>query len=272
MHAFLYRAVILSLAFLTPWPLLAGSPDPDGFVAGIYKDSRGKATSYRLYLPSTPDQSAPYPLVLYLHGFEGLGKDNKRQISGLSYLGSHVWTTPFNQAANPCFVLAPQCPFGGYWANILTRKPSGHLRRAVALIGDLSGQYPIDPDRVYVTGQSLGGFGAWAAISYFPEVFAAAIPVCGGGSTGRAKLLADKPVWAFHGSRDLIVWPRETRRMISALRKAGGDPRFTEFDGVGHTACLLAYAHPGLATWLFQQNRGSRSAPAGRDASNIPGP
>jgi predicted peptidase len=101
------RAMILSLAFLTPLPLRAGSPDLDGFTAGIYKDSRGKAISYRLYLPAAPDPSARYPLVLYLHGFEGLGKDNNRQISGLSYLGSHVWTMPLNQAANPCFVLAP---------------------------------------------------------------------------------------------------------------------------------------------------------------------
>ena len=254
----LQRVILVSFAVLLPIAASAGCGELDGFVAGIYRDSEGSTMPYRLYSPVVLDPSAEYPLVLFLHGFEGLGKDNKKQISGMDFAGTHVWVMPHNQAAHPCFVLAPQCPVGGLWANPLTRKPSRHLRRTVALIEELTRQLPVDQDRIYVTGQSLGGYGTWAAISFFPEFFAAAVPVCGGGKTARARFLVSTPVWAFHGSLDPIIWPRESRRMISALRRAGGSPRYTEFRFAGHKVWTAAYAHPELVPWLFSQMRAPR--------------
>ncbi len=246
-------------ALVLPVAASADRGESAGFVAGTYRDSEGDTMLYRLYSPAVLDQSLRYPLVLFLHGFEGLGKDNEKQISGMDFTGTHTWIMPHNQAAHPCFVLAPQCPIGGLWANPLTRKPTRHLRRAVALIEYLRASLPIDRDRIYVTGQSLGGYGTWAAISYFPGFFAAAVPVCGGGRTGMARFVADTPVWAFHGSLDPIIWPRESRRMITALRKAGANPRYTEFRFVGHKAWDAAYLHPELVPWLFSQTRRARN-------------
>ncbi len=238
---------------------LAAAPakDPaeviDGFRAEIYRPKKGPSLPYRLFSPPQLQDGKRCPLVLFLHGFEALGKDNKKQISGMDFMGSHVWADARTQAIFPAFVLAPQCPFGGFWASPITRKPSRFLRQAVALVRELEASLPVDPNRIYVTGQSLGGFGTWAAISDYPEIFAAAAPVCGGGSTSKAAILAQKPVWAFHGSADPIVWPMESRRMISAIRKAGGNPLFTEYPLQLHNIWNLAYSNPGLVAWLYAQ-------------------
>ncbi|MEO7648947.1 MAG: prolyl oligopeptidase family serine peptidase, partial [Bryobacteraceae bacterium] len=116
-------------------------------------------------------------------------------------------------------------------------------------------RYAIDPARIYVTGQSLGGYGTWSAIAKRPDLFAAAVPVCGGGSTRKAKEIAEVPVWAFHNTFDPIVLARESRRMISAIRKAGGNPIYTEFPVGLHNAWDPAYEQPGLVAWLLAQRK-----------------
>jgi predicted peptidase len=109
----------------------------------------------------------------------------------------------------------------------------------------------------------MGGFGAWIAISRYPRLFAAAIPVCGGGDPLAVSGTTTK-VWAFHGSADTVVPPRRSREMIEALKKAGASPRYTEFAGVGHNAWEHAYGEPGLADWLFSQQLESEP-PAGEE-------
>lgn len=244
-------------------PVRAGDEEESttsSFRAGLYRAENGKELPYRLFVPADGDSGDGCPLVLFLHGFEALGKDNKKQISGMDYAGSHIWTKPENQREFPCFVLAPQCPKGSFWANTLTRKPGRHLVLVVDLIQDLMKRYPIDPDRLYVTGQSLGGFGTWALLSFYPDMFAAGIPVCGGGRTRAAAALRNVPIWAFHGVGDPIVIVFESRRMISAIRKAGGMPRYTEYPWRLHNVWNSAYAEPELVQWLFHQRRQVASA------------
>jgi predicted peptidase len=100
----------------------------------------------------------------------------------------------------------------------------------------------------------MGGFGAWIAISRYPDKFAAAIPICGGGDPSAIGATTAK-VWAFHGSADTVVPPRRSREMIQALRRAGADPRYIEYSGVGHNAWERAYREPELIGWLFAQRR-----------------
>ncbi len=226
----------------------------DGFRAEVFKDGKGKTMPYRLYIPRIQGDGARYPLVVFLHGFEARGSDNRKQLQGMDRAGSHVWASPVIQADNPCFVLAPQCPLGGLWANPLTRNPTGSLRRLVDLVGDIVKRYPVETDRIYVTGQSMGAFGAWALISNYP-LFAAAVPVCGGGRAGKARTLATIPVWAFHGSMDPVVPVFESRRMISAIRKAGGNPMYTEYSHKLHNVWNLAYSDSKMVQWLFSQRR-----------------
>ncbi len=234
----------------------AGDRVRDGFQPQTFRTGDGKTVRYRLFVPEMRVQGVRYPIVLFLHGFEAIGKDNEKQISGLDSAGSHAWSSAASQAAHPCFVLAPQCPFGGLWANPVTRRPSPHLRRVMELLEEIEKQFPIDSERIYVTGQSIGGFGTWALVTEYPGYFAAAVPVCGGGSTKRARVLANTAIWAFHGSADPVVPVHESRRMIAAIRKAGGNPLYTEYPFSFHNVWEKAYSEPGLVEWVFRQRRG----------------
>ena len=167
--------------------------------------------SYLLHLPpDPPDQgSAGFPLVLYLHGAGERGSDLgllKRQ--GLPRLVEE-------RGDFPLVVASPQCPAGEAWY----RFP----RTLLALLDALLGREDIDPARVYLTGNSMGGYGTWGLAARHPSRFAAIAPICGGGlrSDGLpAKLSALKgvPVWAFHGGRDEIVPPAESQRLTQLSR------------------------------------------------------
>jgi len=246
--------------------LAAAAPqgDMEGFEAHVFR-SRGHAVPYRLFRPIQADAPRRFPLVLFLHGIEAVGRDDRRQISGMDRAGSHLWASEEVQDGNPCFVVAPQCPAGHFWISPFTRTPSAYLRVVVDLIDELQRELPIDPDRVYVTGQSMGAFGVWALIENWPDRFAAAVPVCGGGRVSRAQRIAAIPIWAFHGAADPIVPVHESRRMIAALERAGGQPRYTEYPFVMHQSWNRAWSEPGLARWVFAQSRTRR-----KEAANAP--
>ena len=104
----------------------------------------------------------------------------------------------------------------------------------------------------------MGGFGTWDAIQRYPERFAAAVPVCGGGDTAYAKHIAQIPIWAFHGDSDTVVKVERSREMIAAIKDAGGAPRYTELPGVSHDSWTAAYTDGDLYAWLFSQTRSDR--------------
>lgn len=215
---------------------------------------------YRLFIPENYDKRKKYPLVLWLHGGAGRGKDNLKQISGGNTIGSHVWTLPENQSNHPCFVVAPQCPDNELWATIETAKPTEQMRLVLELLQNLGRTFSLDTQRFYVTGQSLGGFGTWAFISEHPDMFAAAIPVCGGGDESAASKLTKVSIWAFHGEKDKAVSVERSRRMIGAIRQAGGTPKYTEYKGAGHVIWDRVFSQPELLSWVFAQNRRATGA------------
>ena len=241
-------------AFLLKDSLNLHNPS-DPFRAGIYKNAGGERMLYRLALPRNYSQRKKYPLVLWLHGGAGRGKDNLKQITGGNTSGSHVWTKPENQSVHPCFVLAPQCPENGQWATLDRVRPDRQLQLALETLADLQKRFSIDAGRLYVTGQSLGGYGTWAAICEYPEMFAAAVPVCGGGDETQASKIARLPVWAFHGEKDQAVSVEHSRNMIAAIRKAGGTPKYTEYKGAGHVIWDDVFKEPDLVSWVFTQRR-----------------
>ena len=129
------------------------------------------------------------------------------------------------------------------------------MRLSLALIANLEKALSVDSDRIYVTGLSMGGFGAWDALQRHPQRFAAAAPVCGGGDTALASKIARVPVWVFHGDRDNVVKTSRSRDMIAALKKAGGSPKYTEYPKTGHNAWTATYRNPKLYEWMFAQTR-----------------
>jgi predicted peptidase len=228
--------------------------DEGGFVAKSYQNARGQRMPYQLFTPKEYDNKRRYPLALWLHGGGGRGNDNLKQISEGNTIGSHVWTLPENQTKNPCFVVAPQCPDGREWATVTGAQPTAQLRLALEILEEIRRAFSIDARRLYVAGQSMGGFGTWAAITSRPGLFAAAIPICGGGDESQAAKLRDTPIWAFHGEKDQAVPVERSRRMIDAIRKAGGSPRYTEYKDAGHAIWEQVFRETELLSWLFSKS------------------
>jgi predicted peptidase len=201
------------------------------------------------------------PLVLYLHGSGGMGDDNLKQLGLGNVFGTRVWLLPENQKRFPCYVVVPQTDRG--WIRYdFSQQPAKELpglgdgaRLALDIVDRLCHEFDIDEHRIYVTGQSMGGAGAWNAITNRPRFFAAAVICCGSISTDDASASIDTPLWNFHGDSDRTVPVSVSRDRIAARRKAGGRPIYTEYACVDHNVWEWAYTEPALPQWLFSQSR-----------------
>ena len=259
----------MAAAFLlAPGALAQGAPPPpeDRFEARTHQNDRGERMPYRLYLPAGYDPLRKYPLLLWLHGSKGRGKDNKRQLRGANAWAAVEFSSEETQAKFPHVIVAPQCPLKRTWDRSGGLEASREQRLVLEILAALRQQYSIDPQRIYVAGESMGGFGAWSFAVKWPELFAAAVPLCGGGNPEFVARIREVPVWAFHGAADRTVPVRRSRQMVDALRKAGGDPRYSEYPKVKHDVWKQAFTEPRLLPWIFSQSKGP--APAG----NSPAP
>jgi len=206
---------------------------------------------YRLMKPLDYDAKNKYPLVVWLHHGGAPGTDNFRQIEGSG--AAQLLSEPVNRKKYPAFLFVPQCPPGSSWGGNSSYPAVDSL--VFETISALEKEFDIDVKRRYVTGVSMGGFGTWHFICTRPKMFAAAIPVCGGGDPGLAQNIANEPIWAFHGRKDRSVPVKLSRDMIEAIKKAGGNPRYTEFPDEGHNIWNEVNNTPGLLDWLFAQKR-----------------
>lgn len=230
-------------------------PSRESLMAGkTYQGRQGRTIPYRLFVPGKYDRQQRYPLVLYLHGGGGLGSDNLKQIQGGNGFILDLFISPQTQARYPCLVVAPQSDDEG-WVEDNSITPSDQLRLVLGLIEHLQQTYSLDRARLYIAGQSLGGFGTFAIMALRPDLFAAAVAICGGGDESKVRAMARVPVWAFHGDQDESVSVEESRSMIAALRRAGGRPKYTEYKGEGHIVWPKVVSEPELLPWLFNQRR-----------------
>ena len=226
------------------------------------EESNLEKINYYVFQPS--DESAKtdegFPLLLFLHGSGECG-DNLKVLK--NYGPVKICSDPERAANWKFFTVAPQCPAGSSWF------PS-QLR---ILLDKICDEYPIDRSRIYVTGLSMGGFGTWAMLAEYPEIIAAAAPVCGGGELAQASKMVNTPVWAFHGEEDEVVSCDRSRNMIAELRKCGAkDAHITTYPGVEHDSWTRAYDTPELYEWLLSKQLGKSSptVPKGANTSIFP--
>jgi predicted peptidase len=248
--------------------LTAGAEDDMAKKGGAFEKrtftgASGKELRYRLLKPKDydPAGTTAYPLVIFLHGAGERGNDNELQLAE----GVKEFAKPETRKKHPCFLIAPQCPEKQSWSKI--EKPDGHLTLmktkqpteatglTLEVMDALSKEFRIDSKRLYITGLSMGGFGTWDLLVRYPDRFAAAIPICGGGIEDTAASFAKLPIWVFHGAVDPEVEVELSRHMVDALHKAGGKPGYTEFPDVGHECWELAYHNPDVLDWLFAQKK-----------------
>jgi predicted peptidase len=217
----------------------------------LYKDGADQMP-YRLFVPDHYDEHNEYPLILWLHGTGGIGDDNLQNISGDQIPGTRLWTKKKNQAVHPTFVLVPQSPVG--WGSAGDVKLRPELKMVLGILNEVRAKFHIDPNRMYILGQSNGGVGAWALITTNPHLFAAAIFVCSAGAfPSRAESIVDLPIWAFQGSKDYGLVD-STREMIAAIQNAGGNPRYTEYPGAGHDIWNRVFKEPQIVDWLYAKH------------------
>ncbi len=196
---------------------------------------------YVLHFPDGYQRSKHnWPLIVFLHGSGERGND-------LSKVSIHGPLKYINAGHNiDAVILAPQCPKKEEWdADVLN-----------TLIKEVISKNKINSKRVYLTGLSMGGYGTWELALKHPEIFAAVAPVCGRVSyvfTENAFKLKDKPVWVFHGGKDSVVSVENSKRMIKALKDAGGDPKFTIYPNADHDSWTLTYNNPQFYQWLLAQ-------------------
>ncbi|WP_179004805.1 prolyl oligopeptidase family serine peptidase [Winogradskyella forsetii] len=221
---------------------------------------------YRMLLPKNFDESKQYPLVLFLHGAGERGSDNKKQLAH----GSSLFLNEKHRDSFPAIVIFPQCPQQDYWSKLEADRSTKPITfkykydeaptTAMALTMDLMDEMVTKPyiktDQVYVMGLSMGGMGTFEIIHRKPEMFAAAIPICGGGDPDSVTNYAQKiPLWIFHGAKDDVVNPLLSINMASAILNAGGFPKFTLYDFANHNSWDPTFAEPELLTWLFSKTK-----------------
>lgn len=228
------------------------------FLTRVYTNAAGHALPYRLLPPKDYDPKRSYPIILYLHGAAGRGKDNAEPLNW----GPLLFLEPSLREKHGFFLLVPQCPSGGSWlesswGGLGSAKESETLRQALEIAKEvLPREFPIDAKRRYLTGVSMGGHAVWVLLARQPGVFAAAVPVCSGGSPGIVTDAAARcPVWVFHSDDDHLVPVQQARDLVKAWREHGGAARYTEYRGLKHSSWKKAYTEKEMFDWLFEQGR-----------------
>ncbi len=206
---------------------------------------KNNTIDYLLYLPENYNKSnKKWPLILFLHGAgeRGNALELVAKHGPPKFAGEKGKSLPF-------IVVSPQCPQGKWWSD------RQQLTRLLALLDDVEKNYRVDKKRIYLTGLSMGGYGTWHLAAAAPERFAAIAPICGGGNPHDAEKLASLPIWAFHGAHDQAVPLAQSKRMVDAVKKQGGKPKFTVYPEAGHDSWSASYNNPELYRWFLSQQK-----------------
>lgn len=223
---------------------------------------------YRLLTPANYDIHKAYPIIIFLHGSGERGSDNNAQLLH----GGALFLKDSLRQAFPAFVLFPQCPKDQTWAPMklirdkdgnvkdvkfeLTSEPTKPAALVKQVLDSLLASGKIDPKQVYLGGLSLGGMGTFDMLARYPDVFAAAFPICSAGDVTAASRYGKKvAMWIFHGGDDKVVPVDFSRAFYKALKGMNADVKYTEYPGVGHNSWDNAFAEPTLLPWLFSHKK-----------------
>ena len=197
---------------------------------------------YLLFLPDGyGEKKKRWPLMLFLHGAGERGDNlNKVKVHGPPKIVEKKKDFPF-------ILISPQCPAGVWW--------NDQLDALINLLDEIVAKYDVDTERIYLTGLSMGGYGTWALASKYPDRFAAAAPICGGGMRIMAYGLKDVPIWAFHGAKDQVVPVDESKEMVAAVKARGGNAKLTVYPEANHDSWTKTYNNPELYEWFLKHRR-----------------
>ena len=232
-----------------------------------YISPRRDTLRYRVLEPERIEKNKKYPLVLFLHGAGERGSDNEAQLVH----GANMFLNLVIRDQHPTFVIYPQCPSECSWSN--SSKPNSEgksggerfpenpeitipMEAVKAVLDMYMNNDNVDVNRIYVMGLSMGGMGTFDLLCRFPDLFAAAIPICGGINPERLeKASPTTAITIYHGDKDDAVFVENSRAAYRALKKIGKIPRYIEFPGCGHNSWDPAFNQPDFLEWLFRQSK-----------------
>lgn len=228
--------------------------------------NEGDTLKYRILKPENFDQNKIYPLHLFLHGAGERGNDNELQLVH----GAKLFLNKENRKEFNSWVIFPQCASNDYWANMSfdlsdkesmakmrdSDEPNPSLSLVLKLMDLLVQKKQVNTDKVYVSGLSMGGMGTFEILFRRPNMFAAATPICGDGIPQYVSEYAKKvPLWIFHGSSDKVVSPRYSLKMANAIIAAGGSPKITFYENVGHNSWNNAFSEVDFLKWIHSKTK-----------------
>ena len=241
--------------------MLPKAKEIDKFSSRVWKNNESEKLNYRLRYPENFNSEKKYPLLLFLHGSEGRGNDNEQQLWDANGIGA--FSKQKIATKHESFIFAPQVPANERWVstnwntdNYRLVPISSSMRLTFeALDSFIDNNKNIDENRIYVLGLSMGGWGAWDAISRRPNFFAAAVPICGGGDPEQAIYFKDVNIWAWHGEQDNVIDVKKSQDMVQALVKAKGNIKYSEIKVRGHDSWLDVWNSNDLWNWLYNQRK-----------------
>lgn len=229
-----------------------------------FVSSQNDTLHYRQLIPAHMKTGEKYPLVLFLHGAGERGSDNEKQLTH----GAQIWLNPSNREKYPAFVLIPQCPSDAYWAYAerpvsfqpadMPENPplSSVFGTLKELLDNWISKPEVDKKRIYVIGLSMGAMGTYDLTIRYPELFAAAVPICGTVNPSRFSTTQKQVKFRiFHGDADEVVTVEGSRAAYRALRQSGVEVYYTEFPGCPHASWNPAFSQPDFMSWLFGQRK-----------------
>lgn len=226
----------------------------------IFSDSMGNTMPYRMLSPSTLDQDVKYPLIIFLHGYGERGDDNEKQLTH----GASLFSNPVNMEKYPAFVIFPQCSERSwtykfdektFMPRASTPPESKTEEIVVELINDILVHNPVDSNRIYLVGMSMGGIATYDLVCRYPELFSAAVPICGAVNPDRLRGIKNVGFLIFHGGEDNVIPVRCSREAYKTLSAIGAVVNYVEFAGVGHDCWSSAFNYPSFLPWLFSQTK-----------------
>ena len=256
------KFLFLVLALMAGHLLQAQEILPDTSLFEAHCHVEGNDTlPYRLYRSMKADtMTEALPMVIFLHGAGERGNDNCMQLKHcIRFFLDDTISSQY-----PFLLMVPQCPNEKRWVNTdwslpehtMDSVPTAELQGVRNVLDSLIDCGVVDSTRVYICGISMGGFGTWDALQRWPEKFAAAIPICGGGDPAYADRMKDVPVYIFHGLLDEIVMPSRSIQMYDVLQKAGNkEAVLVTYPEIGHGCWDEAFSTAGLFGWMFEKKR-----------------
>ena len=226
----------------------------------------GNVLPYRILYPDNYDKTKKYPLLLFLHGSGERGKDNEKQLTH----GAKLFLKAESRKNFPAIIIFPQCPPESSWGSYkmdrsdnafkidfdYTAKPNWPLVAANDLVKKFLLEGSVDKSKVYIGGLSMGGMGTFEAVYHNPTLYAAALPICGGGDLLRYdKRISKTAFWVFHGAADDVVDVKLSRNMVAQLKKVKAEVKYSEYAGVGHNSWDNAFMETEFLSWMLAHKR-----------------